>query len=101
MTSPIEKPAGTRRLSLVERVRLTFRNHGPRALLYRALTYPLRPTPFRHLLNLPARPAPIWREQAAWYGRNARPVAIVIPHYGPARIAFRAVVVGVQPGPTG
>jgi len=67
---------------LRRRIYLTYRYHGWRALLFRALTLPLRFTPLKHRLRLRSNPdIDAYRRALAWYGRNARPVDIVIPSF--------------------
>jgi GT2 family glycosyltransferase/glycosyltransferase involved in cell wall biosynthesis len=67
--------------NLRRRLYLTYKYHGARALLYRALTFPLRFTPLKPFLGLGPRlatdPAPALR----WYRTRGRPVTIVIPGY--------------------
>ena len=59
---------------LRRRIYLTYRYHGWRALLFRALTLPLRFTPLKHRLRLRSNPdIDAYRRALAWYGRNARP----------------------------
>jgi GT2 family glycosyltransferase len=72
--------------NLPQRVALTWRYHGPREVLRRALSFPLRLTPLRHTLGLGARMSDPAAGARRWYRRNARPVAIVIPAYGPTQL---------------
>jgi GT2 family glycosyltransferase len=69
------------RLSLRERIVLTYRYQGRRVLVHRLLTYPLRYTPLRHRFQV----APSHRRNlevaVRWYRRDGRPVTIVIPSY--------------------
>jgi GT2 family glycosyltransferase len=69
--------AGVRR-----RIYLTYRYHGWRTLLFRALTFPLRFTPLRHRLRLRthARDREM-RRALAWYREHGRPVSVVIPSF--------------------
>jgi GT2 family glycosyltransferase len=69
--------AGLRR-----RIYLTYRYHGWRTLLFRALTFPLRFTPLKHRLKLRShgRDREVRRAQA-WYREHGRPVTIVIPSF--------------------
>jgi GT2 family glycosyltransferase len=64
------------------RVQLTYRYHGPRTLLFRALTFPLRFTPLARYLRLRshARDQEL-RRAVIWYREQGRPVDIVIPSY--------------------
>ncbi len=74
----------SRPLTLWRRVQLTYRYLGPRELLFRAATFPLRFTPLRHRLSVAG--TAIEKEQsraAAWYRAHGRPVTVVIPTYGP------------------
>ena len=74
-------PAPARRLSLRERIYLTFRYHGIGSLIYRALSFPLRFTPLKPLLGLTPRPQGDKKPALRWYRQNGRPVTIVIPSY--------------------
>jgi GT2 family glycosyltransferase/glycosyltransferase involved in cell wall biosynthesis len=77
--------------NLPRRVHLTFRHHGPRVLLRRALTFPLRFTPWARRLGI-GRVTSERRAQArAWFASNARPVTVVIPSFGAAEEVARAV----------
>jgi GT2 family glycosyltransferase/glycosyltransferase involved in cell wall biosynthesis len=69
--------AGVRR-----RIYLTYRYHGWRTLLFRAVTFPLRFTPLKRYLRLrsDARDRQLRRAQA-WYREHGRPVTIVIPSF--------------------
>ena len=70
---------------LPRRARLTLRHHGPRETLRRAVTFPLRLTGvMAPRLSDPSAAA------RRWYATNARPVAVVIPSYGPAELALVA-----------
>ncbi|HEY1689710.1 MAG TPA: glycosyltransferase [Solirubrobacteraceae bacterium] len=67
---------------LPRRIYLTYRYHGPYALLFRALTFPLRFTPLRHRLRLRTHWLANERRKAElWYKRQGRPVDIVIPSF--------------------
>lgn len=67
---------------LARRIRLTYRYHGPRALLFRALTFPLRFTPLRHRLRLRTHWLADERRTAElWYKRQGKAVDIVIPSF--------------------
>ncbi len=77
--------------NLRRRVYLTLKYHGPRALLARALTFPLRFTPWALRLKL-GRPMIERRALArAWFAENGRPVTVVIPSYGAAEEVAKAV----------
>ncbi len=71
-----------RSFSLRERLYLTYKYHGLKSLLFRAITFPLRGTPLKRYLE----PAPHRRrtQRAAarrWYRELGRPVTIVIASY--------------------
>jgi GT2 family glycosyltransferase len=69
--------AGLRR-----RIYLTYRYHGWRTLLFRAITLPLRFTPLKRRLRLrSAKGDDAYRRAVAWYRDNGEPVDIVIPSY--------------------
>lgn len=88
--SPLEESTavvltGSRRKELrglPRRIYLTYRHHGWRTFLFRALTFPLRFTPLRDRLRLRSRWLQEDRKRAAkWYAKHGRPVTIVIPSY--------------------
>ncbi|MHB1810709.1 MAG: hypothetical protein ACYCU0_15635, partial [Solirubrobacteraceae bacterium] len=67
---------------LPRRILLTYRNHGPRTLAFRALTFPLRFTPLRGRLRLRTNWLHVERREAErWYREHGRPVEIVIPSF--------------------
>ncbi len=67
---------------LRRRIYLTYRYHGWRALLFRALTLPLRFTPLKHRLQLRSLTSnDAYRRALAWYREHGEPVDIVIPSY--------------------
>jgi GT2 family glycosyltransferase len=69
--------AGLRR-----RIYLTYRYHGWRTLLFRAVTFPLRFTPLKHRLRLRTHArAREMRRALGWYREHGRPVTIVIPSF--------------------
>ncbi|MHB8689913.1 MAG: glycosyltransferase [Solirubrobacteraceae bacterium] len=74
-------PPQTRTYTLIERIKLTYRYHGPRELLFRALTLPLRLMPLRSRLKARRSRHPTVAAAARWYRANGRPVSIVIPSY--------------------
>ncbi len=95
--SPIAKPEPTGAAALDStsrgpfaglrrRIYLTYRYHGWRTLLFRALTFPLRFTPLKHRLRLRSygRDREM-RRSLAWYREHGRPVTIVIPSFRDAR----------------
>jgi GT2 family glycosyltransferase/glycosyltransferase involved in cell wall biosynthesis len=77
--------------SLRRRVYLTLKYHGPRALLMRTLTFPLRFTPWA--LRLKLGRATIERRAIArdWFAEHGRPVTVVIPTLGSAGEVAKAV----------
>jgi GT2 family glycosyltransferase/glycosyltransferase involved in cell wall biosynthesis len=69
-------------LGVRRRIYLTYRYHGWRTLLYRAITFPVRFTPFKRYLRLRAHEADRdLRRSINWYRVHGRPVDIVIPSY--------------------
>ena len=77
--------------NLRRRIFLTWRYRGPRALAYRALTFPLRFTPLRTRLRLQPRPGEPRREVQRWYREHGSPVTVVIPSYRDAESVARLV----------
>jgi GT2 family glycosyltransferase/glycosyltransferase involved in cell wall biosynthesis len=75
---------------LPKRAYLTLRYLGLRETLYRVVTFPLRLTPLGPRLGLVARVGETSAPARAWYAQHARPVAVVIPSYGPAKLALKA-----------
>src|SRR4051794_26248153 len=71
---------------LPRRVVLTIRYHGWRELIVRAATFPLRLTPWgsRKFSGRATR----WAIARQWYRRKGLPVAVVIPHYGDAKLTL-------------
>jgi GT2 family glycosyltransferase/glycosyltransferase involved in cell wall biosynthesis len=67
--------------NLRRRIYLTYRYLGPRAVLARVLTFPLRFTPLRRYVGLRRGVDPQLLRARAWYRRHARPVTVVIPSY--------------------
>jgi GT2 family glycosyltransferase/glycosyltransferase involved in cell wall biosynthesis len=74
-------PGTPPRLSLRERIVLTYRYQGRRVLVQRLLTYPLRYTPLRHRFQIAPSHSRGAEVAARWYRANGRPVTIVIPSY--------------------
>ena len=70
--------------NLPKRAYLTLRYQGLRETLYRLVTFPLRLTPLGPRLGLVARVGDPSAPARAWYAPHGRPVAVVIPSYGPA-----------------
>lgn len=77
--------------SLPRRAWLTLKYLGPRAFLWRALTFPLRFTPLAERLGYGVRFGPEYARALRWYGRQGRPVTVVIPTYGDPGLVFDAV----------
>lgn len=77
--------------NLPKRAWLTLRYHGVRETLWRLVTFPLRLTPLGARLGLSARLNDPSGPARAWYRRNWRPVAVVIPTYGDASLVEAAV----------
>lgn len=76
------EPGPSRQLgNLPRRIILTYRHHGLRSLLYRAVTFPLRFTPWRRYIRLTPKRPDMTAPARAWYRTNGRPVSIVIPSY--------------------
>ncbi len=76
--------------NLPRRAWLTLRYQGVRETLYRLVTFPLRLTPLGPRLGLVSRMADPSAPARAWYAQHGRPVAVVIPSYGPAGLALKA-----------
>jgi GT2 family glycosyltransferase/glycosyltransferase involved in cell wall biosynthesis len=77
--------------NLPKRIALTWRYHGPRETIRRALLFPLRLTPLAARLGLGPRLSDPGVGAMAWYRRRGRPVAVVIPTYGPPGLVAAAV----------
>ncbi len=77
--------------NLPRRAWLTLRYHGVRETLWRLGTFPLRLTPLGARIGLSARLNDPSGPARAWYRRNWRPVAVVIPTYGDASLVEAAV----------
>jgi GT2 family glycosyltransferase/glycosyltransferase involved in cell wall biosynthesis len=94
MSGPDPALEATRRgqfANLRRRIYLTLKYHGPRALLIRILTFPLRFTPWALRLKL-GRATIERRELArAWFAEHGRPVTVVIPSFGSAEEVAKAV----------
>ena len=80
--TPVEGTFGGPFAGVRRRIYLTYRYHGWRTLLFRALTFPLRFTPLKHRLRLRShgRDREV-RRSLAWYREHGRPVTIVIPSF--------------------
>jgi GT2 family glycosyltransferase len=80
--APVEGTFGGPFAGVRRRIYLTYRYHGWRTLLFRALTFPLRFTPLRHRLRLRShgRDREV-RRALTWYREHGRLVTIVIPSF--------------------
>ena len=76
--------------NLPKRAWLTLRYHGPKEMLKRLVMFPLRLTPLGPRLGLVPRLSDPSAAARAWYPAHGRPVAVVIPSYGPAKLALKA-----------
>jgi GT2 family glycosyltransferase/glycosyltransferase involved in cell wall biosynthesis len=76
--------------NLPRRAYLTLRYQGVRETLWRTVTFPLRLTPLGPRLGLVARVSDASAPARAWYAHHRRPVVVVIPSYGPAKLAIKA-----------
>ncbi len=76
--------------NLPKRAFLTVKAHGLREALWRTLTFPLRLTPLAPRMGLVTRMNDVSAPARAWYAAHGLPVAVVIPSYGPAKLALRA-----------
>ena len=89
--SPLDGHARHSPAGIWRRIRLTYEYHGPRTLLFRAVTFPLRFTPLRPVVMPRGGGSVERRRSRAWYRRHGRPVTIVIPSYRDAELVERAV----------
>jgi GT2 family glycosyltransferase len=79
-------------VELWRRGRLTLKYHGVRELLFRLVTFPLRPTPLGRFLRQDERHRRAEHVQARrWYRSDGRPVTVVIPTYGDPGLVADAV----------
>src|ERR1700743_3054547 len=76
---------------LPQRLWLTYKHRGPRQLVYRALTFPLRFTPLEPLLRLNPSSPDRTAYARRWYRRGRRPVTVVIPSYRDAALVAQLV----------
>ena len=76
---------------LPRRAVLTWQYHGPREVARRVVWFPLRLTPLGRRYGLAPRASDPSAGAAAWYRRFGKPVAIVIPTYGPPDLVEAAV----------
>jgi GT2 family glycosyltransferase len=79
---PIQgRPAGAFS-NLRRRIHLTYTHFGPRTILWRLITFPLRFTPLHRRLRLRTHARDQERRRAgAWYREHGSPVDVVIPSY--------------------
>src|SRR3954470_5223511 len=75
---------------LPKRAFLTLRYLGLRQTLYRVVTFPLRLTPLGPRLGLVARVGETSAPARPWCAQHGGPGAVVIPSYGPAKLALKA-----------
>ena len=86
------QPAESKVRQLWRRGRLTLKYHGLRELLFRLVTFPLRPTPLGRRLGQDQRHRRAQHAMARrWYRRHWRPVTVVIPTYGDPTLTLAAV----------
>ncbi|MDX6671646.1 MAG: hypothetical protein QOI91_2009 [Solirubrobacteraceae bacterium] len=77
--------------NLPRRARLTLEYFGPREVLRRVVTFPLRFTPLRHRVGYGVHFGPEAVFAQLWYRRRGKPVTVVIPTYGDPAEAAAAV----------
>ena len=77
--------------NLRRRIYLTYKYRGISSLIYRALTFPLRFTPFKSVLRLNLSVRDNSAAAVRWYRRHGRPVTVVIPSYRDAALVEQAV----------
>ena len=88
---PARAPRGPLDRTVAERAWLTLRYHGPKTLAFRAVTLPLRATPWSHVIGHGERFGTQRAIAERWYGHAGPPVTIVIPTYGPPDDVVAAV----------
>jgi GT2 family glycosyltransferase len=100
--APPNTAMGTKLSNLPRRIQLTWEYHGPRAVMMRALTFPLRFTPLAPRAaawtTALSRGRPLRTEISTakrWYRSYGRPVTVVIPSYEDIE-HVRAVVAAVR-----
>ena len=81
----------SRLVSLPRRAWLTLKYLGPREVLVRILTFPLRPTPLGRRLGYGSSYGPERVKARRWYAEHGRPVTVVIPTYGDPTVTVKAV----------
>jgi GT2 family glycosyltransferase/glycosyltransferase involved in cell wall biosynthesis len=94
VTAPDPALEATRRgqfANLPRRLYLTFKHHGARTVLRRAVTFPLRFTPAAQRLGIGRVTSERRAVAKRWFAANARPVTVVIPSFGAAEEVARAV----------
>ncbi len=81
-SSHVGEEIAARSFTVRERLYLTYQYHGLGALLFRAITFPLRGTPLKRYLAIAPNRQRAGRAAARrWYRRLGRPVTIVIASY--------------------
>jgi len=81
----------SRLISLPRRAWLTLKYLGPREVLVRIVTFPLRPTPLGRRLGYGSSYGPERAKARRWYGEHGRPITVVIPTYGDPSVTVKAV----------
>lgn len=76
---------------LRRRAYLTYKHHGPATVLRRAISFPLRFTPFAMRLRLGRETIERRARAARWFAGQGRQVTVVIPTFGCAAEVDRAV----------
>jgi GT2 family glycosyltransferase/glycosyltransferase involved in cell wall biosynthesis len=77
--------------NLRRRIALTWQYLGPREVLWRVVTFPIRFTPLRHRLKLGTLAEAEQRRAVSWYREKGRAVSVVIPTYGDPSFVAAAV----------
>lgn len=90
-SSPLDGGRRGRFANLPRRIYLTYRYRGISSVLYRSLIFPLRLTPLDRVLQLGPGPGSETLAARRWYRRHGRPVTIVIPSYGDAKLVVQLV----------
>ncbi len=81
----------SRLAKLRRRIYLTYRYRGPRMLVYRVITFPLRFTPLRPYLQMEPSARIDPSVALRWYRQHGRRVTVVIPSYRDATHVARLV----------
>ena len=77
----LEGAARSELYSLRRRIYLTYKYHGARSVLVRAITFPLRFTPLGRYLDTARGTRARQSAAIGWYRRHGQPVTVVIPSY--------------------